>query len=80
MDSPINKQPMQGGNKTMSVKEIRQLRTQIMMTALTLSIRNEQTLLKAVDSVPSAPSSRPKGPAVLIQEFTRSGVQELAQS
>ena len=37
-------------------------------------------LFKAVDSIPSAPSSRPKGPAVLIQEFTRSGVQELAQS
>jgi hypothetical protein len=39
----------------MSVKEIRQLRTQIMMTALALGIRNDQTLLKSVDSIPPAP-------------------------
>jgi hypothetical protein len=48
------------GNKTMSVKEIRQLRTQIMMTALTLSIRSDQTLVKAVDSIPPGPSGKSK--------------------
>jgi len=39
----------------MSVKEIRQLRTQIMMTALALSIRKGRTLAKAVDFIPRGP-------------------------
>jgi hypothetical protein len=39
----------------MSVKEIRQLRTQIMMAALALSIRNDQTLVKPVGSIPPPP-------------------------
>jgi hypothetical protein len=42
----------------MSVKEIRQLRTQIMMTALALSIRKGQTIAKAVDFMPRGPSGR----------------------
>ena len=42
----------------MSVKEIRQLRTQIMMTALALSIRKGRTLAKAVDFIPRGPSGR----------------------
>jgi hypothetical protein len=49
----------------MSVKEIRQLRTQIMMTALTLGIRNNQTLVKAVDSIPSRALWQTESPRVL---------------
>jgi hypothetical protein len=45
----------------MSVKEIRQLRTQIMVTGLTLGIRKNQTLAKAVDFTPPGPSGRSKG-------------------
>jgi len=57
LDSPIDKQQKQG-ELEMSVKEIRQLRTQIMMTALALSIRKGRTLAKAVDFIPRGPSGR----------------------